>query len=110
MPCARNPDKVLLYIQACYGHTEGAAGLTGMLTAISQVKEAQVPGIMCLRNLNSYVTAALSDWAKVSGNGPMASRETVPAVHSSPYVLSGSTEFCNLKLIRLSMLCTYCCI
>lgn len=76
-------------VQACYGHTEGAAGLTGLLTAMQQVSDYQVPGIMCLKNINPYVTAALADWSKSSGSCPLASRQSLPASCCSHSALAG---------------------
>ena len=52
--------------KACYGHTEGAAGLTGLLLAACMAGQQAAPAIMHLRNTNPYVEAALADW---SGRG-----------------------------------------
>ena len=43
--------------QACYGHTEGAAGVTGLLMAAGALQSRTLPGIMCLRRINPYVQA-----------------------------------------------------
>ena len=61
--------------QACYGHTEGGAGVTGMLMAVSALGGSESPGIMCLRGLNPYVGAALEDWGKATGTPPLAPRQ-----------------------------------
>lgn len=65
-------------MQACYGHTEGAAGVTGLLMALGAAQALEAPGIMGLRSLNPYVGAALEDWAN-RGQGPLASRQGRPA-------------------------------
>ena len=50
--------------KACFGHTEGAAGLTGALLALQPLAHALSSPIMHLRTLNPYVTAALGGWAR----------------------------------------------
>ena len=65
--------------QACYGHTEGAAGLTGMLMAMGAAGSLGAPGILCLRAVNPYVSAAIADWSRTSGTPPYAPRQTAPA-------------------------------
>ena len=62
-------------MQACYGHTEGAAGTTGLLLAIKSMSQCSAAGIMCLRNMNPYVSAAVDDWAKRAGHAPMLPRQ-----------------------------------
>jgi hypothetical protein len=64
--------------QACYGHTEGAAGLTGAFLALEALRNAGAPGIMCLRELNPYVVAALADWRRRSGCSPLLPRGLTP--------------------------------
>ena len=54
-------------VKACYGHTEGAAGLQGALCSILSLQRSIVPPIMHLRSMNPYVSAAITDWAKSSG-------------------------------------------
>ena len=53
--------------KSCYGHTEGAAGLTGLLLAASMANQQAAPAIMHLRSMNPYVQTALSDWAARGG-------------------------------------------
>lgn len=48
--------------KSCYGHTEGAAGLTGLVLAASLVCQQATTAIMHLRSMNTYVEAALGDW------------------------------------------------
>ncbi len=78
-----------LLLQACFGHTEGAAGVTGMLMAMGCVADGQVPGIMCLRSINPYVSAAVSDWAATAGVAPLATRQTAAGVSCSDGRLAG---------------------
>jgi hypothetical protein len=49
---------VLGSVKSVYGHTEGAAGLTGALLAYSQLADLCQPPVMHLRTLNPYVEAA----------------------------------------------------
>lgn len=46
-------------VKSCYGHTEGAAGLAGALLAMVSAREAFMPGIIGLRELNPYVAQAV---------------------------------------------------
>ena len=48
--------------KSCYGHTEGAAGLTGMLLAYQSCRAKALPPVMHLRSWNPNVTAALDTW------------------------------------------------
>jgi len=56
--------------KSCYGHTEGAAGLTGLLLAACMAGHQQAPAIMHLRSINPYVAAALADWS-AHGSKPL---------------------------------------
>ena len=49
-------------MKACFGHTEGAAGIHGALLAILAVQDSVAPAIMHSRSLNPYVQNALADW------------------------------------------------
>lgn len=62
-------------LQACYGHTEGAAGTTGLLLAVQSMAQRSAAGIMCLREVNPYVGAAVADWATRAGHGPALPRQ-----------------------------------
>ena len=53
--------------QACYGHTEGAAGLAGAMTAAALCCDASAPPVTTLRHLNPYMAAAASDWQARQG-------------------------------------------
>lgn len=84
-----NCSDFTVFVQACFGHTEGAAGLTGLLTAMSQLADCQLPGIMCLRNINPYVSAALSEWDQSSSSSLFAPRQAAAAVSCSETTLAG---------------------
>ena len=38
-------------LQACYGHTEGTAGITGVLLAAAALQRASAPGVINLREV-----------------------------------------------------------
>ena len=57
--------------KSCFGHTEGAAGLTGALLATMALQQQALPPVVGLREVNPYVAAALGDWH---------SRHSLPAV------------------------------
>lgn len=52
----------LLSVKSCFGHTEGAAGLTGALLAIGVLQNWSLSPIAGLRVLNPYVASTLSSW------------------------------------------------
>ena len=66
--------------QACYGHTEGAAGLTGALAAMCLTCEREAPAVLCLREANAHVCAALRDWAGAARLAPLLPRQSVPSM------------------------------
>ncbi len=53
--------------KSCFGHTEGAAGLTGLLLAVGCLQDCSRPPIMHLRGMNPHVGAALVDWHRQMG-------------------------------------------
>ena len=67
-----------LPVQACYGHTEGTAGITGALLAITALRQSAAAPIVNLRSVNPYVTAALSDWRSLKGLDAHAPRQLAP--------------------------------
>lgn len=60
----QRPPLALGSVKSCYGHTEGAAGLTGALLALHGLGHREDPAIMHLRNVNPYVASALAEWKK----------------------------------------------
>jgi 3-oxoacyl-(acyl-carrier-protein) synthase/acyl carrier protein len=84
--------------KSCFGHTEGAAGLTGLLAAMGSLRQAMVPGIMHLREINPYVTSALGDWTRQRGGahaGAAAPRQKAPApvLLGDAAMLTGTSSF-----------------
>lgn len=53
----------LVSVKSVYGHTEGAAGLTGVLAAAAAVSAAERPPVVNLAHLNPYVASAFEDWS-----------------------------------------------
>lgn len=51
-------------VKSCYGHTEGAAGVTGIFLAAKVLQQHSHPAVLTLRSVNPYVEAALRDWRK----------------------------------------------
>ena len=49
-------------VKACYGHTEGAAGIHGVLLGMLAAQKATIPPVMHLQRVNPYVMTALDDW------------------------------------------------
>ena len=77
--------------KSCFGHTEGAAGLTGLLLAASVVSQDIVPAIMHLRGMNPYVQAALADWSKSGHTVTQVPRQC--AAGSGLGTVAGSSSF-----------------
>jgi acyl transferase domain-containing protein len=83
----------LLSNKSCYGHTEGAAGLTGLLLAAEAVSQAAATPIMHLRNVNPYVSAALGDWSAGGGTTAQLSRQTGPGGSMHACGSAGTSSF-----------------
>lgn len=83
--------RALVSNKACYGHTEGAAGLTGLLLASSVLSRSALPAIMHLRAINPYVQAALSDWGHKARSPAAVPRVLSPATPLAAVV--GSSSF-----------------
>ena len=81
----------LISNKACFGHTEGTAGLTGLLLAAASLQQATAPPVMHLRSLNPYVAAALTDWVRQRGAAVRAPRQAAPAAGTG--LLAGSSSF-----------------
>ncbi len=56
---SRHVPLSLTSVKSCYGHTEGAAGATGLLFALNFAINGVLAPIMCLRNMNPYVASAV---------------------------------------------------
>ena len=64
--------------QACFGHTEGTAGITGALLALSAVGQRSAVPTVNLRHVNPYVEAALADWNARSSKAASVTRQLSP--------------------------------
>lgn len=66
--------------KSCYGHTEGTAGLSGLLLAVTLVQQELHAPVMHLRNLNVHVAAAIQDWRKsqLTANIPVQPQGAAP--------------------------------
>jgi acyl transferase domain-containing protein len=80
----------LISSKSCFGHTEGAAGLTGLVAAAGAAHHQSSPAIMHLRTVNPYVESALSGWGDSSRLAAHIPRQTAP--HMSANV-SGTSSF-----------------
>jgi acyl transferase domain-containing protein len=90
---ARQPV-ALASVKACFGHTEGAAGLTGALLALQALNAAAAPAVMHLRTPNAYVEAALGDWGRQHALHAHVPRQLAPG-QQCPLgsALAGSSSF-----------------
>ena len=70
-------------VKSVFGHTEGAAGLTGLLLAHLQLGTTGQPSVMHLRGMNPYVQATLQDWKKTHSAETVIQRQSSPAVSGS---------------------------
>lgn len=52
----------LLSSKSLHAHTEGVAGLTGMLCALGTLHQHAIPQILHLRSVNPHLGAGLQDW------------------------------------------------
>ncbi len=73
-------DTGTLLPQACFGHTEGAAGLTGVLAALHVAAARAAPAVNCLRTVNAHVCAALDGWSSAAATSPALPRQSAPHV------------------------------
>jgi len=94
----------LASIKSCYGHTEGAAGLTGLLLAAAVQQQQLAPPVVNLRGLNPYVSAALGAFRKSGGSsgesgscGPAVPRQAAAACQTAsaagPASVAGTSSF-----------------
>lgn len=80
--------------KSCYGHTEGAAGLTGLLLALnSQQRQALAP-IVGLREVNPYVASAVDDSRSRHALAAALPRQLAPMAAAGPaQAAAGSSSF-----------------
>jgi hypothetical protein len=89
---------VLGSVKSCYGHTEGTAGITGLLMAVGAANHQGVPPVMHLRTLNPYVEAALGDWARAAGKAAHSSTALLPRqlfgmAQQAQHLTAGTSSF-----------------
>lgn len=98
MPVGPGASKALTLgsAKACFGHTEGAAGLTGLLLALQPLASGLHAAVMHLRVLNPYVSAALGEWGARRGLAALLPRQTAPGApdpEPNPSTTSGTSSF-----------------
>jgi len=76
--------------KAHYGHTEGAAGVAGLLAAAGHLASAAAPPVKHLRNLNPFVASALESAGFAA---PGAPRTNVMAPSSSAAAAAATSSF-----------------
>jgi acyl transferase domain-containing protein len=91
--------------KSCCGHTEGAAGLTGLLLAASMASQQAAPAIMHLRSMNPYVQTALSDWAARGGGRALhLPRQYAAGAAPSPQPGAAGTSSFGMSGVNAHML------
>lgn len=95
-------------MKACYGHTEGTAGIHGALLSILMANSRAAAPIMQLRSVNPYVSAALSDWRRESRVEPIVPRVRCTLVHLACTVHS-ITQLRSQKYICKQVKTFSCC-
>jgi acyl transferase domain-containing protein len=83
---------VLGSVKSCYGHTEGAAGVTGIFLAAESLRQRSHPGVLSLRSTNPYVAAALGDWRK-AGVAASVPRQSCAGAAWQPASVAGASSF-----------------
>ena len=97
-----SPHKHCSCIQACFGHTEGTAGITGLLLAASGMQQAAHVPVVHLRGINPYVAAAIGD---MKGMAAHATRQLAPGVLLT--VSSSLVALVNISTFIQAMYATY---
>lgn len=80
-------------VKSVYGHTEGAAGLSGVLLAAAALDRSCAAPVVCLTGVNPYVATAMSeDWAERFSMQAVLPRQAAAAAHV-PGVIAAGLEF-----------------
>jgi acyl transferase domain-containing protein/acyl carrier protein len=98
-------------VKSCYGHTEGAAGLTGVLLAVMAVEFQVMAGVMHMRNINPHVAGTWDrEWRKpgvapsvvrqASTGALVIDRQNNSVVGTSSFGMSGVNAHCLLRASR----------
>ena len=80
-------------MQATFGHTEGAAGVTGMLLALKAIGQAAFAPVTNLCNINPYVTVALADWRQNSSSAALVPRQLAGGPMTTVSLLTSNAQF-----------------
>ena len=87
----------LISNKACYGHTEGAAGLSGLLLAAVSLGSRAAPPIMHLRSCNPHVALALGDIGQGSAVPLQPSGEPYALPHDEPRHVCIPVRACHAR-------------
>ena len=79
----------LASVKSCYGHTEGTAGITGLLLAAAAAQQQVLPPVVNLRAMNPYVAAALGSFGSSSVAIP---RQAAPDAAAASVDAAGETS------------------
>jgi acyl transferase domain-containing protein len=83
----------LASVKSCYGHTEGTAGVTGMLFAMAAAGQALAPPVLSLRSVNPYVATALGAMGSRAAPGAFVPRQPAPAAAAQAQPVAGTSSF-----------------
>lgn len=75
--------------KSCFGHTEGAAGLTGLFLAASMSSHQALPPVVNLREVNPYVGQSFEQWQSGLGLAASVPRQHAPLPSALPNNLIG---------------------
>lgn len=81
--------------KACFGHTEGTAGIHGAMLAVLGLQAAATPPIMHSRALNPYVASAFEEWRSRLTVQSLVPRQSSawPATAATLSLLAGCSSF-----------------
>ena len=94
-------------MKACFGHSEGAAGIHGALLAILAVQDVAAPPVMHSRSLNAYVMNAIADWKTSCNLTAIVPKVFICSVCGpciSIFSAAGNTKIVSLHQVRLASL------
>ena len=84
-------------VKSCFGHTEGAAGVTGLLFSATAGQQQLLPPVLCLREINPYVAAALP-----GRNSAAAAPGAAIPRQPSPHPLAGLSSVAGTSSFGMS--------
>lgn len=84
----------LLSNKSIFGHTEGTAGIAGLLLSVATLQNQAVPQVMHLRSINPYVSTAMEDWSTTpNAVFARALRQTAPTIQREGNLVAGTSSF-----------------